>query len=532
MFARYHGEPITPKAAEALPKTLALNGPSVGYIFADLAANPASRLPEGSATISALKAIGVAMANDPSNENSAIPAAYTYFGQFIDHDITKTELDPSVVGSDGGDILKEPDFSPLSADEVAKLVRNVRSPILDLDSLYEGLAGEAQTPDGRMVVGEVTPVTFGPIKTAEKTHDLPRRPMIPNPRPDELELDRQALIGDPRNDENLLVAQLHVGLLRSHNALMDKGSKGADARVAIRRRYQWAVLHDFLPRVCDRTTVDDVLANGPKFWKVADKKDLFMPLEFSAAAYRFGHSMIRQEYSHNATFNPQATRATFNLLFTFTALSGSISPGDGTNGLPQFPTLPDNWIIEWPRFFSPAGQPEQPGLNPARRIDTHLAPELGKLPDIVGREIEGLLGELAARNLLRGYLFALPCGQAIAAKLGVQPLARETIVAALPPDAAKEAEAAGLLERTPLWFYVLAEAGAPKPGPDGQHLGPVGSRIVAETLWTLVEHAPDSVIKVTPSAEELASGEFTLKGLIRLGQDQGMEPIPTDEAGM
>lgn len=517
MFARYHGEPLTPSAAKSLPKVMALAGPSVGFMFGALQADAGNRLPEGAATIAALRALGVAMANDPSNAESRIPAAYTYFGQFIDHDITKTSIDR--LGKDGGDVLLEPDFLPIETADIGLLVKNVRSPVLDLDSLYEGLARQAREANGRMRLGTVSPAPFGTIATADKFHDLPRRPLIPNPTPDQLEADREALIGDPRNDENLIVAQLHVGMLRSHNALMTAGGLAeAAAQTAMRRRYQWAVLHDFLPRVCQPDVVKDVLENGPKVWNVADSKQLFMPLEFSAAAYRFGHSMIRPTYSHNATFDP----APFNFFFTFTALSGDLAPGPGPNQ--QFPTLPDNWVIDWPRFFGPMGKPDQPGINPARRIDTRLTPELGKLPDIVGREITGLLGELAARNLLRGYLLGLPTGQAIARHLGVTPLAADVLAAALPEGTAVEVEAAGLLERTPLWFYVLAEAGA-APGPDGQHLGPVGSRIVAETLWNMAKHARDSVIATPPTKADLATGEFTLKGMIKIGQDPGMDPI-------
>src|SRR5262249_37356346 len=151
---------------------------------------------------------------------------------------------------------------------------------------------------------------------------------------------------------------LHVGILRAHNALMARDVNSQAATTAMRRRYQWAVLHDFLPRVCDKAIVSDVLANGPSFWKVPDPKQVFMPLEFSAAAYRFGHSMIRSGYSHNVTFNQEP----FLRFFTFTALSGSIAPFPGPD--PQFPTLPDNWIIDWPRFFSPPGQPAAAGRNP------------------------------------------------------------------------------------------------------------------------------------------------------------------------
>jgi hypothetical protein len=107
---------------------------------------------------------------------------------------------------------------------------------------------------------------------------------------------------------------------------------------------------------------------------------------------------------------------------------------------------------------------------------------------------------------------------------GVPRLNPNVLKNAIPSGLSKVIESAGLFDRTPLWFYVLAEAGDPA-GPDGQHLGPVGSRIVAETLWTLAKHAADSVVETPPTEVELATGEFTLKGIVKMGQDTAMPPL-------
>ena len=134
------------------------------------------------------------------------------------------------------------------------------------------------------------------------------------------------------------------------------------------------------------------------------------------------------------------------------------------------------------------------------------------------------MARLATRNLLRGYLLGLPTGQAVARHMGLPVVPRELLLSATPSGLKGLVEAAGLLDRTPLWFYILAEAGNPA-GPDGQHLGKVGSRIVAETLWNLAKHATDSVITNPPSQAELDTGEYTLRGLIRIGQDARMPQI-------
>jgi hypothetical protein len=536
MFARYHGErtgarglsrPVTMSAGVALAADATSVNP-VDSMFPQLQGDPNNFLEVGPTTIAALRELGQAMAEDPSNEEGVVPAAYTYFGQFIDHDVTKTVVDDAFAMLNGRDFIEASDFLPMSLDQVRAHVHNERTGVLDLDSVYGGIAAtNATNVDGSMLLGQVTPSGFGPINTADRFHDLPRRALNPNPQNDlERQQDREALIGDPRNDENLLVAQLHVAILRSHNAILAGDSKLAapQVRSEVRRRYQWAVLHDFLPRVCDPAVVQDISTTGRKLLNWQSAHEVFVPIEFSAAAYRFGHSMVRQEYDHNSTFGPPPAlvRATFNFMFTFTALSGDLSPGPGPNG--ESPTLPDNWTIDWARFFDSVGSTTADSLNPARKIDTRIAPELGRLPDVVGQPLQSMMAQLATRNLLRGYRFGLPTGQAVAKACGVQPLSPNVIADAVVPSRRSRFAGAGFDQRTPLWFYILAEAGDPA-GPNGLHLGPVGSRIVAETLFALVQFSPDSVLITPPTAEELATGQFSLRGLIRLGLDKNLSPI-------
>jgi hypothetical protein len=81
------------KASAGLPPP----GSSFGYMFGDLQKDPANRLPPTSATVLALKQLAETMTDMPEQVpgngadglgDSNIPAAYTYFGQFLDHDIT------------------------------------------------------------------------------------------------------------------------------------------------------------------------------------------------------------------------------------------------------------------------------------------------------------------------------------------------------------------------------------------------------------------------------------------------------------
>ena len=337
-------------------------------------------------------------------------------------------------------------------------------------------------------------------------NDLPREGRSSDP-----ERDRAALIGDARNDENTIIAQLHVAFLRAHNELVEQGQKFGGASRMLRRHYQHIILHDFLKRIVEPQIVDETIERS---WVYDPKDQPFMPLEFSVVAYRFGHSMVRAAYNFNLNFNlsgePDTFPATLELLFTFSALSGQL--GD-------FDTLPDNWIIQWENL-NDAGAP----FDRTRRIDTKPVEPLFQLTDLRGRPRQGDRARLAVRNLLRGYLLRLPTGQAVARALQRR-LSGVRDISVLGPSrirrgAASEEQAqvledAGFLDRTPLWYYILAEAAVLG---NGRRLGPVGGTIVAEVLVGLVRRSQSSILRAEnweptlPGADE---GTFTLADLLR-----------------
>lgn len=468
-----------------------------GFLLPELQEDPRNLLHENAATRDGLVGLGRTM-REPGSDggNSGIPAAYTYFGQFLDHDIT---LD---VVSAGLPDLFAGDLAPLPLEEVEDGLQNGRTATLELDSVY----GPPAPRDGRrMTVGSVTEIGGRP-DGKDDFNDLPRKP-----RSGVAADDRAALIGDSRNDENLIVAQMHVAFLRAHNELVRRGARFTEARRRLRRHYQHVALHDFLKRIVDPRVVDDVIANGNRVYD-PEAANLFMPLEFSVAAYRFGHSMVRRDYNFNVNF-PDAT---LGQLFGFTALSGELSPGGPADG---FDTLPQNWIIQWENLVGGEGR-----FDRANRIDTKLVEPLFELPDLEGERLPGDRASLAVRNLLRGYLLRLPTGQAVARALrerlaGVReiPVLRsaEVVAAANSEEQARALREAGFHKRTPLWYYVLAEAAALG---GGRRLGPVGSTIVAEVLIGLVRRSEDSILNVPgwePSLPGAEPGRFTLNDLLR-----------------
>ena len=501
--------------ADAAPATVTEDLHNFDLMFPDLQDDPANLLPESTGTVKQLRLLGGVMVDpapaDDADEpgNSPIPAVYTYLGQFIDHDITLEKK------SDETDIFAA-DLAPLPLHEVRTALHNTRSATLDLDSLYGEPAPTEPGNPARMDIGTVEPLGSTSPPTArppravgDDRNDLPRK----GRNAADPAVDREALIGDPRNDENTIISQLHVAFLKAHNKLVDDGHGFVEARRILRQHYQHVLGHDYRHRVCDKTVVSDVVTNGNR-WFNPYAEPFFMPLEFSVAGFRFGHSMVRSGYDFNLNFNLSGgIPASLELLFTFTALSGQL--GFGTAPTSGFPTLPDNWIVEWENL---AGD-NVPDGGMARSLDTRLAgpgnTALFSLNDATGADLPGLAAILSTRNLLRGYLLRMPTGQAVAAALGLPPLTAAEVTAAAGPDQEAALVSGGFDTRTPLWFYVLAEA---KAKADGKHLGPVGSTIVAEVLVGLARRSSDSIMRIPgwlPGLPSLHPDRFELADLLR-----------------
>ncbi|HEX5706740.1 MAG TPA: heme peroxidase family protein [Pyrinomonadaceae bacterium] len=423
--------------------------------------------------------------NNPADAGvSNIPAGFTYFGQFVDHDIT---LDVS---------------STLDSEQDANTINNMRSPALDLDSVY----GRGPGLDPFLYVfPSVGPSTAIKLKTGTNTPVGPGGPsstgtpagMVQQTNWDVPRISgtNTGVIGDPRNDENLIIVQFHHAMLRFHNAVVDlllaasfAGDIFAEAKRIVTHHYQWAVMKDFLRRVCGAAVVNNALATvaapiGSPFR---------MPVEFAVAAYRFGHSMIRDRYWVNFNF----PNATMQQVFEFSRN-------------PRLPVF-SNWVVDFNSFFD-TGIP-LPMHNKARRIDSFLANELEQLPGFAG-----MMAILATRNLRRGLALGLPSGQGMANSFGVPPMTPAQLTSGLPAAevAILNSNAGLLLKRTPLWYYVLREA-AVLGG--GNQLGPVGGRIVATTFVRILKRDASSFLNVpggfTPILPSATPGDFTVADLL------------------
>jgi hypothetical protein len=439
-------------------------------------------------------------------ENLGIPAGYTYLGQFIDHDIT---FDPT---------------SSLQKQNDPEALVDFRTPRLDLDCVYgRGPADQPYMfePDGlRFRLG--TDLTRNGKPTNAK--DLPR-------------INRRAIIGDKRNDENVIVSQLQGVFMQFHNAIADelKGNSPDFENVQrlVQWHYQWVVLHDFLPKIVGNPTLHQVLPHLKKRTSIYDdkpqlhffewKNDPFMPIEFAAAAYRFGHSMVRPIYRLNPelggdTTQDQKDRGVAGRRFIFGALRD-----ESLNGFRDFPPI---WAIDWRLFFEfdrKLDDPKNLGprrVQPAYKIDSSLVNPLAFLPEFSEEGKDGNfemdadghpkakpheIAILALRNLLRGIRMGLPSGQTVARYMDKEPiLDKDLRVGKANVDGLKSNKSivdvgSSFKDNAPLWFYVLAEAQhewakaaeANKGNDTAKNsipvkLGPVGGRIVTEVLVGLM----------------------------------------------
>jgi hypothetical protein len=389
-----------------------------------------------------------------------LPAGFTFFGQFIDHDLTF-------------------DQTPLGTQQVDPHgLTNFDTARFDLASVY-GLG-----PQGSPELYDATSAGRLRLVRPLGIDDLPRR------------ADGSAYLGDPRNDENLILCQLHIAFIKFHNRLVAEGHDFADAQRLTQWHFQWLVVHDYLEHVVGKDTVERFLdeSNGRikfrrEYYKPKNPNRPMMPIEYAVAAFRFGHSMVRAGYLLNIPAGGAPIGAPI--------FANPPSEGDLHGSRP----IPARLKIDWREFFAMPGADRAPA-NLARPIDTKLSPPLHDLPpSVVPPDVQPVINDLAQRNLLRGKRVGLPAGQDVAQAMGITPLANRDIGL---PEAAWN-------NKAPLWYYVLAEA---ERLTSGLTLGPVGGRIVAETILGIIDTDKDSYFHqrdwqpMPPAGRTFGIGDF------------------------
>ncbi|MBV9424783.1 MAG: hypothetical protein JOZ98_17865 [Solirubrobacterales bacterium] len=425
-------------------------------------------------------------------DNPTMTAGSTFVGQFTDHDITFDQI------------------SQLGVPQNPLISSNTRTPALDLDSVFGG--GPGMRPD---LYVDNADGSVGPklkIGNGGVHEDVPR---VPNG-----DGTYTALLGDPRNDENLIIAGLQCAHILFYNRVLDElenvdlrrfpSARGADpanlyvqfriAREITLWHYEWLLVNEHLPQIASQQMVNDVLGRGNRFY-LPPAGDAFMSIEFGAAAYRFGHSMVRPSYRANFTSgtgdrtNP-TTDPFFALVFDKNEPHFSDPVSYDRDDLLGGYRAPRRYV-GWPTFFD-LGDGE---VKNNKKVDTTISSVLFTLPmPAIAPHTQNSPTVLPQRNLLRQLTRGLPSGQAIARAMRAPRRSatdRAEIASVYSPFAAS----------TPLWYYILAEAEAVT---DSLNLGPVGGRIVTETLIGLLRADPTSYLSVYPRFQPFLGTDLQL----------------------
>lgn len=420
-----------------------------------------------------------------ARENEQIPAGYTYFWQFVAHDMVQSAVSIAQLPGAGYQI------------------DNTRRQFLGLQTIYgdgpvnsthlyqshqPGQPRRSSPLPNFLRLGAFRARLDGVPPTCPY-RDIARRNLAE--KPDHTLPD--VLIADPRNDDHAILAQMSAIFQLLHNGIVARLNSATSGRLAktglagdydrfmaarltVMVLYRLAIRRDLLRRLL-LSTVHRAYetAGGPLLRTFSG-----IPVEYAFGASRVAHVMIREDYRLNAGNS-----------FDITALLENTS-----SGMPGGMPLDTDWIVAWSRFFEIGA--EKPNLS------MRLAPCYANFLVTASRfpAIDQFgAGKLAYRDLLSSVSVGMPpvtrLVDCLAASHGpfqdlfpdgrsVAPSAGEIAGWLVQSRAAGPVfdldEIDALSRNPPLPFFLMHEAQL-HPGSEGRCLGPAGSIIVAETIY-------------------------------------------------
>ena len=218
----------------------------------------------------------------------------------------------------------------------------------------------------------------------------------------------------------------------------------------------------------------------------------FMPIEFGAAAYRFGHSMVRPSYRANFTSgtgdSTDPDRQPVLRARLRPQRAGLLSVRSPTTATTSSAATP-------PRGATSAGRRSSTSATARSRTTRRSTPRSraccspSRCPAIAPHT---QTARPSCRNATccASSPGACPPGRRSPARCARRPCLEHPTCRTSPRSTPRSPRS------TPLWYYILAEA---KALAGGLHLGPVGGRIVTETLIGLLRADPTSYLERLPA---------------------------------
>ena len=366
--------------------------------------------------------------DDQSGPDGVQPAGYTFLGQFVDHDVTRTQTDLSSaeellarMQTDRGTQAQlaavgiTPDLVTQALTDAANpsstSALSVNSSKLDLDSVYGvtdyAMLQQVSAPwfeqqngqyTGRFAMRHVLAPTSSDAPLQIDGFDYERA------------ADGSAEIPDPRNSEHKILAQIQGLFEQAHNDCVNKTLAGAASPTQtqiqlafdachnkVKWTYETIVATDFLPRISAEATLARVAPDALHHYvrgseptsvlpgaggvhtfiyqcRYGEGKDavIRIPHEFAVAGFRLGHSLVRDDY----VLHQRVVDAGGDVLTGMPRPIFAASAQPSSTGLAGDNPLQPQDVIDWSYFFDTSTGTAQP----VRPLDTLVSDKLFSLP--------------------------------------------------------------------------------------------------------------------------------------------------------
>lgn len=385
--------------------------------------------------------------------NTGMPAGYTYLAQFLSHEINPSGSGEGTVRIGGSVNLGIP------------------KPTITLASLYgDGDAAyQAEAyPNGKFILH------------ADSADNI---------NSDIFRNQDGAFIGDIRNDENYLLSQMHLFWQKFHNVtysvifdgISDQLKRFDATKEFVIFIFKKIVLEDFLKRLLDKDIYTLYCLNKAEYLL---KKPLNqMPVEFLHSVFRFGHSMVREEYR----IQNGKQQVPLGDLFVLDHTSAT--------------RIDPLHVVDWGMLFG-----EEPEYDKASLIDLKFARIMQEVPKVGVIETKDIL----AMNIKADMVSMIPTAGEIIdwirifePELAYYAKLEEGLIHPKFEDYWEAYNYSLQSECLPLWLYILMEY---SEGAQGLKLGKLGSVIVAEVLMKALQPFENSNREIELVNKHLTTG--------------------------